>query len=63
MLGLPASAGAPALAETGGRATSATLPRHVIIVSVCIPTSAQRHKEDQIKSKPHTSSFIYYLQI
>ena len=25
MLGLPASAGAPALAETGGRATSATL--------------------------------------
>ena len=25
MLGLPASAGAPALVETGGRATSATL--------------------------------------
>ena len=31
MLGLPASAGAPALAATGGRATSATLAQTNII--------------------------------
>ena len=48
MLGLPASAGAPALAETGGRATSATLIQGNLLA--LIPITERRLNSKLLRS-------------